>query len=112
MLAALLFAGCANGPIYWTRVGATEDVFLADHTPCFRVAYVGYGVGNEQAYKACMQSKGWTRISGTGSQPPKVPHFRGPEGDDDFSTIAERCDRWRARPDRADHPPPSVECLR
>jgi len=44
MLAALLFAGCANGPIYWTRVGATEDVFLADHTPCFRAAYVGYGV--------------------------------------------------------------------
>jgi hypothetical protein len=72
MIAALLVAGCANGPIYWTRAGATEDVFLTDHTPCFKTATIGYGVGNEQAYKACMQSKSWTRISGTGSQPPKV----------------------------------------
>jgi len=39
---------------------------------------------NKQAYKACMRSKGWTRVQGTGSQYPDVPHFRGPEGDDEF----------------------------
>ncbi len=67
-----------------TRSNATRDVFLADHQPCFDVATIGYGVGSEQAYKACMRSKGRTRVQGTGSQYPGVPHFRGPEGDDEF----------------------------
>jgi hypothetical protein len=115
VLAVVALTGCASGPIYWTRPGATEESFLADHEPCFKAAYVGYGVGNEQAYKACMRSKGWTRVQGRGSQPPDVPYFRGPEDDDDFMTISQRCDewreRWRAGLDRH-RPPPSVECLR
>jgi hypothetical protein len=82
--AAILVAGCANGPWYWTRSNATRDVFLADHQPCFDAAYLGYGAGNEQVYKGCMRSRGWARVQGTGSQYPTVPHFRGPEGDDEF----------------------------
>jgi len=98
LITSVLIAGCASGEIYWTRSGATEDAFLADHAPCFRTAYVGYGVGNEQAYKACMRSKGWTRIQGTGSQAPAGPYFRGPEEDDDFAPAPdERCDQWRER---------------
>ena len=89
VIVALLAAGCASGPFYWTRLNATRDVFLADHQPCFDAATIGYGVGSEQAYKACMRSKGWTRVQGTGSQYPTVPHFRGPEGDDEF-TLADR----------------------
>jgi len=27
-------------------------MFLADHTPCFKDATIGYGVGSEKAYKA------------------------------------------------------------
>jgi hypothetical protein len=80
----ILVAGCANGPWYWTRSTATRDLFLADHQPCFDAAYLGYGAGNEQVYKGCMRSKGWTRVQGTGSMTPSVPHFRGPEGDDEF----------------------------
>ncbi len=82
---ALMLAGCASGPHYWTRADATRDIFLADHDPCFKDAIIGYGIGSEKAYKACMASKGWMRVQGTGSQYPTVPHFRGPEGDDEFT---------------------------
>jgi hypothetical protein len=78
-------SGCANGAIYWTKPDATDAAFQTDHQPCLAAAYVGYGAGNEQAYKGCMRSKGWTRVQGTGSQFPNVPHFRGPEGDDEFA---------------------------
>jgi len=109
-----MFAGCASGEIYWTRPGATEATFLSDHTPCFKTAYVGYGIGNEQAYKACMRSKGWTRVQGTGSQPPDVPYFRGPEADDEFKDTGETCEHWRERwrtgYDR--HRPPPSDCSR
>jgi hypothetical protein len=33
-----------------------------------------------------MIQKGWTRIQGYANAPPDVPHFRGPEGDDEFTT--------------------------
>jgi hypothetical protein len=107
-----LIAGCANGQIYWTRGDATPDVFQTDHWPCFNAAYIGYGVGSEAAYKACMVSKGWTRVQGTGTQLPSVPYFRGPEGDDEFratstDTVAldEQCRRWRDGLDRHRQPP-------
>lgn len=87
LLLVLIVAGCANGPMYWTKPGATEATFAGDHQPCFQAAYVGYGAGNEQAYKGCMRDKGWTRVQGIGSQPPSVPYFRGPEGDDEFQVI-------------------------
>jgi hypothetical protein len=85
---ALLLAGCANGSIYWTRPNATPDTFLADHKPCFETATIGYGVGSEKAYKACMFQKGWTRVQGSGSQPPSVPYFRGPEDDEEFAAAS------------------------
>jgi hypothetical protein len=88
MLLALLLGGCASGPHYWTKSGATSESFVADHTPCFKDATIGYGVGSEKAYKACMASKGWTRIQGTANAPPSVPHFRGPEDDEDFATAS------------------------
>jgi hypothetical protein len=69
-LGLFLLAGCASGPHYWTKPGATSESFLADHTPCFKDATIGYGVGSEKAYKACMTQKGWTRIQVRGSQPP------------------------------------------
>ena len=83
-LIALLLTGCASGPHYWTRPGANESAFLADRRPCFDAAYIAYGAGSEAAYKGCMRSKGWMRVQGNGSQYPTVPHFRGPEGDDEF----------------------------
>jgi hypothetical protein len=109
----VILAGCSNGSFYWTRPGATPDAFLADHKPCFDTASKGYGMGSEDLYKACMRSKGWTRVQGTGSQPPSVPHFRGPEGDDEFNkdftpgamSLEERCQRWRAGLDRHIMPP-------
>jgi len=82
---ALLLAGCANGPWYWTRAGATPELFLQDHEPCFKAASLGYGAGSEYAYKGCMREKGWGRVQGSGSQYPTVPHFRGPEDDDEFT---------------------------
>lgn len=112
LLAMALLAGCANGPWYWTRPDATDALFLADHEPCFKAAYIGYGAGSEAAYKGCMVSKGWTRVQGTGSQPPSVPYFRGPEGDDEFRssgmgtmTLEEQCRRWREGLDRHRQPP-------
>jgi hypothetical protein len=85
--AALLVASCAGtGPIYWTRPAATPEIFRADHEPCFRDATIGYGIGSEKAYKACMLQKGWTRVQGFYvNEAPTVPHFRGPEGDDEFT---------------------------
>lgn len=56
--------------------------------PCFKEATIGYGVGSEQLYKGCMRSKGWTRIQGSANAPPDVPHFRGPESDDEFTTAS------------------------
>jgi len=88
-IALTLLVGCANGPWYWTRPGTTDAMFLADHQPCFETATIGYGAGSEAAYKGCMRSKGWTRVQGTGSQYPTVPHYRGPEGDDEF-TVADQ----------------------
>jgi hypothetical protein len=109
LLLAFLLAGCPNGSIYWTRPDATPETFVADHKPCFEAATVGYGVGSEKAYKP--SQKGWTRIQGTGSQPPGVPYFRGPEGDDEFTVaaaeeaaLADRCRRWRAGLDRLQPP--------
>lgn len=71
-----------------TRAGATPEVFNTDHAECLKGATIGYGVGSEQAYKACMRTKGWTRIQGRGSQAPDLPHFRGIEGDDEFATAS------------------------
>jgi hypothetical protein len=85
LILAFLLAGCASGPYYWTKPGATAEMFKADHTECVRGATIGYGVGSERAYKACLSEKNWTRIQGRGTQPPDVPHFRGIEGDDEFA---------------------------
>jgi hypothetical protein len=85
MLFALMLAGCASGPHYWTKPGATAEMFKADHDECARGAAVGYGIGSERAYKACLSQKDWVRIQGRGTQPPDVPHFRGIEGDDEFA---------------------------
>lgn len=87
-LATLFFiAGCATGPMYWTRPDATAPLFRVDNQQCFDAAYLGYGTGNEQTYKACMRSKGWTRTQGTGVADPEGAFFRGPEGDDEFVPI-------------------------
>jgi len=85
IVASLVLAGCANGPMYWTKPGANLDVFAADHTECARGATIGYGVGSETAYKRCLVAKGWTRIQGRGTGMPDVPYFRGYEGDDEFT---------------------------
>src|SRR5215813_1635635 len=87
-LGICFLAGCASGPHYWTKPGATNESFLADHGPCFKDATIGYGVGSEKAYKACMLQKGWARIQGSANAPPSVPHFRGPEDDDDFKVAS------------------------
>ena len=88
MLVAILFQGCASGPFFWTRSDATPEAFNADHAECVKGTTIGYGVGSEQAYKACMSQKGWTRIQGRGGRPPDVPHFRGIEGDDEFAAAS------------------------
>ena len=49
VLGVLVLAGCASGPHYWTKPDATRELFLADHTPCFKDATIGYGVGSEKA---------------------------------------------------------------
>jgi hypothetical protein len=85
IISICLLTGCANGPIFWTRPDATARAFQVDHHECFDTAYLGYGTGNEQTYKACMRAKGWTRTQGTGSQYPDGVFFRGPEGDDEFT---------------------------
>jgi hypothetical protein len=106
----VLVAGCATGPTYWTKAGATPDSFLADHKPCFQNATIGYGVGNEDVYKRCMRSKGWARVQGTGSEFPAEPYFRGPEDDDDFTLLTDStCDRWRSGLDR--HRQPPKDCM-
>jgi hypothetical protein len=86
VLISVILAGCASGPFFWTRADATPEAFNTDHAECAKVATIGYGVGSEKAYKACMSQKGWTRVRGRGGQPPDVPHFRGIEGDDEFAT--------------------------
>jgi hypothetical protein len=91
----VVLGGCSN-LIYWTRADATIESFLADHEPCFDAAYVGSGIGSEASYKLCMRGKGWRRtqsIYGNGYLP--EPHFRGPEGDDEF-TPADRA-RFRSQ---------------
>jgi hypothetical protein len=123
ILALLLLAGCGSGPYYWTKPGATPESFATDHGPCFKDATIGYGVGSEKAYKACMLQKGWTRIQGYANAPPSVPHFRGPEDDDEFTvsspgelmerTKAEQS-KGRATDPRCDQPrnmrPPGIVC--
>jgi hypothetical protein len=80
---ALFLTGC-GGMHYWTKPNATTKAFLADHEPCFKDATIGYGVGSEKAYKACMTEKGWVRVQGYVNGPPTVPHWRGPEDDESF----------------------------
>jgi hypothetical protein len=50
MLLSLVLAGCAIGPFYWTRAGATPEVFNTDHADLVKGTTIGYGVGAEQAY--------------------------------------------------------------
>src|SRR5262245_30748682 len=78
-------AGCAYGPIYWTRHDATPDLFSADHQRCFNVATISVGFGAAAAYESCMGEKGWLRVQARGSQPVPEPHFQGPEDDAEFS---------------------------
>jgi hypothetical protein len=91
--AGLLCAGC--GQWYWTKADATLQTFLTDHEPCFKTATIGYGVGSEAAYKACMRSHGWSRVQESAvSEHEQLadgswrvthhPYFRGPEDDDSF----------------------------
>ena len=85
LLCTVLLMGCASGPWYWTRANATDAAFEAEHLDCARGAMIAYNVGSEQAYKSCMRQKGWTRVQGSGTQPPDVPHFRGIEDDNHFA---------------------------
>jgi hypothetical protein len=81
---ALIVAGCAHGPFFWSRAGSVSSDFQADHAECFKAATIGYGIGAEKTYKACLTSKGWTR-SRTADGLPDDKHFRGVEGDDEFA---------------------------
>ena len=69
---SVVLAGCASGAFFWTRADATPEAFNTDHAECAKGAMIGYGVGSEKAYKACMSQKGWTRVQGSGNQPPDV----------------------------------------
>ena len=84
-LCLTVLAGCAYGPVYWTRYDATPELFSADHRQCFDVATIATGVGSAAAYKACMGERGWIRVQAHGSQPVPEPHFQGPEHDDEFT---------------------------
>ena len=79
-----LLASCAGGPVFWTRPGASLADFEVDHGVCFKDATIGYGIGSEKTYKACMVSKRWSRAR-TSSGLPDAAHFRGPEEDDEFA---------------------------
>ena len=79
-------AGCASGPHYWTKPGATSESFVTDHTPASpRMRHDSVtGIGSEKAGQGLHAPEGWTRIQGYANEPPKQPHFRGPEGDYEF----------------------------
>src|SRR5262249_25590978 len=81
-------AGCAYGPIYWTRYDATPELFSAAHQECFDVARISAGFGSAAAYKSCMGQKGWIRVQARGSQPVPEPHFQGPENDEEFKPVS------------------------
>jgi len=83
-----LIAGCAYGPVYWTRYDATPDLFHADDQQCFNVATISAGFGSAAAYKSCMGEKGWIRVQARGSQPVPEPHFQGPEDDAEFTPVS------------------------
>ena len=75
-----------------------------------------------------MRSKGWERIQGRAGQAPTVPYYRGPEGDDEFTTLSsderkgqirqdagramtpEEYQCARARRTMSQRPPPGVVC--
>jgi hypothetical protein len=84
IVVVLFLSGCAHGPFFWSRFGAGPADFQVDHAECFKAATIGYGVGSEKAYKACLTSKGWSR-SRTEDGLPNDRHFRGVEGDDEFA---------------------------
>jgi hypothetical protein len=79
-----ILAGCAHGPFFWSRPGAGPADFQVDHDECFKATTIGYGIGSEKAYRACLASKGWTR-SRTNSGLPDDKHFRGVESDEGFA---------------------------
>ncbi|MGH7305600.1 MAG: hypothetical protein ACRELZ_20135 [Candidatus Rokuibacteriota bacterium] len=103
-MVGVALVGCGIGPHFWTRPGAALPDFERDHGGCFKDATIGYGVGSEKAYKACMASKGWTRTQ-TETGLPDDRHFRGVEGDEEFArplTQQEQRDRLqREQPRRA-----------
>lgn len=77
--ALLLLASCAEGPFYWSRPGATDATFLADHRPCLDAAMTARGRSPERFYKECMAAKGWARGQAAG--------WRGPESDGDVAVM-------------------------
>lgn len=103
-MVGVALVGCGSGPHFWTRSGAALPDFERDHGVCFKAATIGYGVGSEKAYKACMTSKGWTRAQ-TETGLPDDRHFRGVEDDEEFArplTQQEQRDRLRReQPPRA-----------
>src|SRR5579863_7885143 len=67
VLVLLLLAGCA--PMAWTKPGATREGLARDRYSCMQeakdVPYYGPSVGpsGRVLFKACMEAKGWTRVS-------------------------------------------------
>jgi hypothetical protein len=79
----LLLVGC--GKHYWGKPGASADDFTRDSNECARSnamymsANKDYGIVHAELYRACLQSRGWTR---TQHHDPPLGWFRGIESDE------------------------------
>jgi hypothetical protein len=76
---ALLLAGC--GKHYWEAPNRGIREFSLDSTDCIKDATGKYGVVSESIYRACMRSRGWSRVQ---TAQPTSQQFRGPEDEDEF----------------------------
>jgi hypothetical protein len=79
-VALLALSGCTH---YWERPGGTVPDFERESSACIdeaRQSPLSYDA-REQIYRACMRSRGWTRVEVSVADDNQ---FRGPESVKDF----------------------------
>jgi hypothetical protein len=76
-LATLLAAVSGCGRFYWSKPGAALEDFNRDSAACVKETSPAYGIIVEEAYRACLSSKGWTRAQQ--QDPPPPGWYRGLE---------------------------------
>jgi hypothetical protein len=79
---AMAIGVIAGGSHYWSKAGATEEMFWQDGGECARTAApnptaAAHGIVNDRIYRACLTARGWPRARHVDPAPPAASSETG-----------------------------------